>query len=222
MMIEIQKFVFNPFQQNTYVVWDGSGECVIIDPGCKTAKEQDSLFSFIGGKGLKPAAILLTHGHLDHVFGVRAACEKYGIPAYMHPAEEASIKEFNVQWAPAGMSFVDEFSYQPIADGQLLHFGNSDVRVLATPGHSMGGVCYWFEAEGVLFSGDTLFAGSIGRTDNNWASLDLLKKSLKEVLMALDGEIDVLPGHGPATSIGRERLLNPFINEEFGDLGYEM
>lgn len=220
-MIRIQKLAFNLFQVNTYIVWDESNACAIIDPGCQTDREKETLHAFIKEKGLKPEKILLTHGHMDHVYGVADCCSRYGIKAYMHANEAETLSGFNPSMLSMGLPPVPAFEYTPVEDGEQLTFGGTSVRVLATPGHSMGGVCYWLEKQNVLFSGDTLFAGSIGRTDNRWASLDLLKKSLKETLMALDGEIDVFPGHGPATSIGNERLMNPFVTEEFGDLGYE-
>lgn len=221
MMVQVQKFIFNLFQENCYVIWGPNGNAAIIDPGCESQAERNSILDFISKHGLKPGMVLLTHGHLDHIYGAAFLSRELGIPVMMHRAEEASVKEFNLMLVDAGLPNAEEFEYQAVEDGDLLNFDGGAIRVLATPGHSMGGVCYWLENENMIFTGDTLFNGSIGRTDNKWASLEQLKASLKNTLMALDGEIDVYPGHGPATSIGRERLMNPFINDEFGELGYQ-
>lgn len=214
-MIKLKKFVFYFFQECTYVMWDDSLECVIVDPGCERAVEKDELAGFISEKGLRPKMILLTHAHLDHIYGAGFCQEKYGIPVMMDPKEELSINVFNKTFTNMGMHVPPVFDSSPIKDGDILHFGNTDVRVLSTPGHSAGGVCFWVEKENVLFSGDTLFAGSVGRTDNDTASLDDLNRSLRETLMNLDGSIDVFPGHGPATSIGVERTCNPFIYDPY-------
>lgn len=221
-MIHIQKFIFNPFQQNCYIVWNDDADCVIIDPGCFTDKEKEALHSFITGKKLKVKAILLTHAHIDHIFGVGWLQKNMNLPVYMDAREKDSLEGFNPTMFSMGMPKVEPFSYNEVQDGELLEFGAMQIRVLSTPGHSRGGVCWWLEKENAIFTGDTLFAGCIGRTDNNWASWDDLKNSLKETLMSLDGEIDVYPGHGPATSIGQERLTNPFIIDEFGESGYEL
>jgi len=213
LMIHIQKFVFYLFQENSYLVWDDSLECVIVDPGCERAQEREDLFSFISTKGLKPKMILLTHAHLDHIYGVKECSERYGIPVMMDPKECESIEKFNPILTDMGMHTPQSFDYTSVEDGQELHFGATAVRALSTPGHSMGGMCWWFEKEGVIFSGDTLFKGSIGRTDNNYASLDALMHSLRSTLMQLDGDIQVFPGHGPSTTIGEERRTNPFIYE---------
>lgn len=210
----IEKFVFNLFQECTYLVWDDSKECIIIDPGCDRTEDRQKLKDAIQAKGLKPAMVVLTHSHLDHIYGVHDLQQTYGIPVYMDPREEGSIRFFNAGLVRMGIHTPEEFDWTPVEDGQQLHFGNTTFRAISTPGHSRGGLCWWFEDDNVIFTGDTLFAGSIGRTDNEWASLDDLMHSLRDTLMQLDGGIDVYPGHGPATSIGRERTTNPFIYED--------
>ena len=208
-MLRIQNFTFNIFQEHTYVVWDESLSCVIIDPGCERKEEKAALWEFIDREKLKPAMVLLTHAHLDHIFG------KYGIKAMMDPSETKIIDQFNGMYSRLGLSQPDSFPFEPLSDGQTLHFGNTDIKVISTPGHSPGGVCFHIKKEKVIFTGDTLFAGCVGRTDNYFASLESLMSSLRDRLMLLDGDTDVLPGHGPGTSIARERTTNPFIYEDF-------
>lgn len=213
-MLRIQDFTFNFFQEHSYVVWDDSGGCVIIDPGCESSEEKEELWDFIAGEGLKPAMVLLTHAHLDHIFGVKDTLERYGIKAMMDPSEAEIVDKFNGIYERFGLRKPDSFPFEPLSDGQTVHFGNTDIKVISTPGHSPGGVCFHIEKEKVIFTGDTLFAGSIGRTDNAFASLESLMASLRDKLMLLDGDTDVLPGHGPGTSIARERTTNPFIFED--------
>lgn len=220
-MLNIQKLIFNLFQENCYLAWDESASCVIVDPGCSTDAERERLFAAIASRGLTPKAVLLTHAHLDHIFGVRACVDKFGIPVYMDPEEEGSISGFNPSLYVYGYPQAETFEYVPVKDGDVVEFGTAKLRALSTPGHSRGGLCWWCEKENAVFTGDTLFAGSIGRTDNRWADLDTLKSSIKGTLMALEGDVDVYPGHGPATSIGNERLMNPFIVDEFGPMGYQ-
>jgi len=215
-MIHIQKFIFYLLQENTYLVWDDTKECVLIDPGCERRQERNELAAFIESKGLKPKMILLTHAHLDHIYGVREFSQRYAIPVMMDQKERESIEKFNDSFVRMGLHAPEGFDFTPVDDGQLLHFGNTDVRALSTPGHSPGGLCWWLEKEEVLFSGDTLFRGSIGRTDNEFASLDALMESLRGTLMHLDSDIRVFPGHGPSTTIGDERNTNPFIYDNTG------
>lgn len=215
-MLKIEKLTFNMFEECCYLLWDESGECVIIDPGCLYPEERQALYSRIDVNNLRPRAVLLTHGHSDHIFGVRECCEKYGIKAMMNDGERASIEGFNPTLRHMGLPSADSFEWENVREGDVIEFGAHALRVLETPGHSMGGVCYWVESDGILFSGDTLFAGSIGRTDNNWASLETLYESLKD-LMNLDGDIDVYPGHGPRTTISKERMGNPFVGDAIGE-----
>lgn len=214
-MLKIEKFVFYFFQENSYVVSDDSGSCAIIDPGCERAKEKEQLHSYIAANKLTPEVILLTHGHLDHIYGVADCVRRYNVPVYMDAEEELSVNVVNSNFAQIGVDKPEAFEYCGVADGDLVHFGTSKVRALSTPGHSKGGLCWWFEKENILFSGDTLFRGTVGRTDLAGGSLEELKQSLCGTLMQLDGDISVYPGHGAATSIGFERTTNPFIYEDY-------
>jgi len=204
-MLQIHKFIFNPLEENCYVVWDDTRECAIVDPGCHEPSERQSLVRFIEDNNLIPKLILITHTHMDHVFGVRDLCNRFGIEAYMDPRETITIMA------------IDKFDFNPVTDGQEVCFGLSRAKALSTPGHSMGGLCWWFEADKVMFTGDSLFCGSIGRTDLPGGDLDALMDSLHNVLMEMDGEIEIYPGHGPGSDIARERQTNPFLFDEDGD-----
>lgn len=212
-MILVQKFVFNFFGENCYLVSDAAGGCVIIDPGCRTAEERDEVDRIIRAKNLKPAMILLTHAHTDHIYGARQLADRYGIRVKMDGREEKTVRLFNPTLTALGLPAAEDFAYDAVSDGETLHFSKTDIKVISTPGHSPGGLCFLFEADRAVFTGDTLFAGSIGRTDNACASLDDLMASIRGSLMTLDGDIRVYPGHGPSTDIATERTTNPFIFE---------
>lgn len=211
-MIRIRCFYFNDFRERCSVVWDETMEGVIIDPGCNSQDEKDGLYDFISGQGIHPVKILLTHGHFDHVLGLTDCAKKYGIPVYMHPADKDILKidDFFTRTYGFKMPVIDVDTID-IADGDTVGFGNTEFEVICTPGHTPGGVCYYDRKDKILFSGDTLFAGSIGRTDHPGGDYDQLIESIFTRLMCLDGDIDVVPGHGPQTTITDERTKNPFL-----------
>lgn len=213
-MISLKCFHFNALQTCCSVLsLEGGSACVIADPGMATVQERERLEKHLSDKGLTPEAILLTHGHFDHIFGVAALLRSYpGIPVYMHPAEVR-----NVRIAPAYASYIEggdidnAFPTTDIADGDILRLAGLELEVIATPGHAPGAVCFYDRTHGILLSGDTLFAGSIGRSDLPGGDYDELMASIFNKIMVLPGETDVVPGHGPATSIGREAMTNPFL-----------
>lgn len=222
-MLSIKVFHFNPFGENTVILWDETAKGVIVDPGCFSPAEEDKLFSFITKENITPTAILLTHAHFDHIFGVPAVMKKYGIPVYMNPKDRIIIenntlmsRKFNLPDAPTGFETTD------ISEGDTIQSGEAVYEVIETPGHTPGGVCFLDRKHGILLSGDTLFAGSIGRTDFPYGDYDSLIVGIMDKLMGLDGETEVIPGHGPSSNIGRERTHNPFLQpfnekEEEGD-----
>ena len=224
-MIQTEYFTFNIFLERCSLVWDNENSCAIIDPGFSSERERDVFYRFIENRKLSVKAILLTHGHFDHIFGAAQAAEFYGAPIYMHPSDEVIIKEANPMLCDAfGLPVPADFSPESgtllhaIREGDVIEVGNLRFEVIETPGHTPGGVCYLERSEKILFSGDTLFAGSIGRTDNQWADYDALMSGIFTKLMELDGDITVIPGHGPETSIATERMTNPFLmpfNEPF-------
>lgn len=211
-MLNIKTFSFNPFQEKTILLWDDSGEGVIVDPGNHDAVETEQLTGYITRQGIRPKAIWLTHGHPDHVFGAKGLHERYDIPVYVHP-DEATTLAFSGDIAQKfGLRSLDvDFPRQDIREGDVLRFGQTAFEVIDTPGHTAGGVCFLDKADKVLLSGDTLFRGAIGRTDLIGGDYDKLIVSVMDKIMGLDGDIEVIPGHGEMTDIGYERTHNPFL-----------
>ena len=220
-MIHIEHFVFNSFQTRCSVIWDDSLACAITDPGCADASELSRLTSFIEGKGLKPVCIMLTHGHFDHILGTAELAARYGgIPVYMHPEDRFTLESNEYFCRCFGAPLPAVFETADIHEGDIIKVGSLHFEVIETPGHTKGGVCYLERNEKTLFSGDTLFAGAIGRTDHPGGDYDSLMKSILEKLICLDGDIRVFPGHGPSTEIAKEGMTNPFLlpfNEPYED-----
>lgn len=211
-MLKIKNFSFNPFSERTILMWDESLECVVVDPGCYDEAELGSLVSEIEKENLKPQAIWLTHGHFDHIYGVKAIADKYSLPILMHFDDRAIMKN-NLDMAERfGLALPNiDFETIEIEDEQLIGFGNSKFKVITTPGHTPGCVCFYNEEAKVLISGDTLFAGSIGRTDHMGGDYDKLIVSIMDKLMGIDTDVIIIPGHGPTSNIGKERTHNPFL-----------
>lgn len=219
--MHIKHFTFNAFQERSFLVWDDDCNCAFIDPGFLDASEEERLTSFVAAKGLKPVCIMLTHAHFDHIYGVSRLADSYCIPVYMHPAEKHTLEVTNPYLCKMfGLPEPAAFEWNPIQEageggsvnGQnAVHVGSLKFEVLDTPGHTPGGVCFLERTENVMLSGDTLFAGAIGRTDHPGGDYDLLMKSIFEKLICLEGKVEVLPGHGPDTSIADERMTNPFL-----------
>ncbi|MBP5566127.1 MAG: MBL fold metallo-hydrolase [Bacteroidales bacterium] len=191
--MKIKRFVCNAFQENAYVVSEGA-DCIIIDPGF-TSSELSGLYEYLAEENLSPSAILLTHSHPDHTCGLQALVERFGISVQSLQAETGAF--------PAEPFFGEDGN-----DAGAALYG---FKVIATPGHTPDSVCYYNEAEHILFTGDTLFAGSIGRTDLPGGDYDSEIRSIMEKLIFLPGETDIYPGHGPASTIARERMENPFL-----------
>jgi len=212
-MTTLKSLIFNAFQVNTFVLFDETKECVIIDPACYEPHEEKELIAFIEKEGLKPVAVLYTHCHIDHILGNNFVVKHFGTPALAH----RDSLPFMASSPSYGTTFgfeVDEpiMPEKFIEDGQEISFGNQTLKALHTPGHAAGSICFYHEKDGFVIAGDVLFSGSIGRTDLPTGDFDLLISSINEKLMTLPDEVKVFPGHGPSTTIGHERSTNPFLN----------
>ena len=211
-MITVRRFTFQPIGECSYLVSAPDGTAVIVDPGCTLSKEEQALTEALDSNGLNAAGILLTHAHPDHMFAASSLQKKLGVPVYMSPAD----KQMLPYCGPLARAFglgepATDFSVKAVSDGETLLFGDMALKVIATPGHTPGSVCYLCAEDRILFTGDTLFAGSIGRTDLPLGDYDKLIVSIMDKLMALDGQTEILPGHGGPSTIGEERCENPFL-----------
>jgi hydroxyacylglutathione hydrolase len=210
--MEIFKFIFSPIEVNTYILVDDSGDCAIIDCGCYNKEESERLENFIKEKRVNPALLLNTHCHLDHVFGNRFVLEKYGLRTFSSEFDEMNRKNASQHAMLFGITMKDP--PEPagfITDNQKVFFGTTELTALHVPGHTSGSLAFYSEKNGCVFTGDALFAGSIGRTDLPGGNYDTLIKSIKNKLFILHPSTVVYPGHGDETSIEREMKSNPFF-----------
>jgi hydroxyacylglutathione hydrolase len=213
-MLKIACLPFNPIQENTYVLWDETNECVVIDAGNSSPREDAALDNFIAEHGLKPVLAANTHGHFDHTLGVEHLKQRYGIP-FALSSKDAFLLE---NAATSGSIFGVKVGAMPTVERDLdgeqeIRFGKISLRVLRTPGHTPGHVAFFDEGSKSLFTGDTLFRESIGRTDLPGGDYSWIMRSILDVLVPLGDEVHVYPGHGPESTIGHEVLYNPFIVE---------
>ncbi|MBN2348876.1 MAG: MBL fold metallo-hydrolase [Bacteroidales bacterium] len=211
-MIQLKVFVFNDFQENSFVLWDHSKSCIIIDPGCSNNAEYKLLESFISENGLKPEMLINTHCHIDHILGNKWAVEKYNIQSYAHNGDLPVFDQAEEYARMFGLTFEPPPVIQNfLEDNQSLHFGNSELKIIHVPGHSQGSIALYAEAEKFIIVGDVLFRGSIGRTDLPGGNYNTIIQSIKTRLLTLPGNTVVYPGHGPVTTIKNEHDTNPFL-----------
>ena len=189
-----------------------------MDPGMSSPEGCGELTDFLKAEGITPQAILLTHGHFDHVWGVEKLCAAFpGLKVYEHPEDKDIMERMTSGRFAEGFNFLHhDFPTLDVAGGDILTIAGITFNVIHTPGHSPGSVCYYIKEDNLLLCGDTLFAGSIGRTDLAGGDYDVLMDSLLHKVMVLPGETDAIPGHGQPTTIGREGMTNPFL-EPFND-----
>lgn len=211
-MIKIHKFSFNAFQVNTVLIYDETKECIIIDAACYEDSERKQLVDFIKEEGLKPIKAINTHCHIDHILGCNFVCSYFKIPLEIHEAGQVFLDQapkhgpnygFDIEELIKPAAFINE--------GDQIKFGNSVIEVLYTPGHADGSLCFVSTEQKFAVVGDVLFNGSIGRTDLPTGDFDLLKSNIQKKLFILDEDVRVICGHGPDTTIGFEKLNNPFV-----------
>lgn len=211
-MININTLVFNSFAVNTFVISDSNGNCVIIDPGCEDDYEQKRLAAFIDQKKLKPLALINTHFHVDHILGNLFVSQKYGIKPTGHTGSKIfweTAKEFGTVFNLQVHEIVKPEIF--VEDGDVLNYGDIQLEVRYTPGHADGSICLVSHEGRFVVAGDVLFNGSIGRTDLPTGDFDVLMESIRQKLFTLPDDYTVYPGHGPETSIGYEKITNPFL-----------
>jgi len=211
--MKLQTLVVGPFEVNCYLYWDEkSGDGVVIDPGDDAA----TIIRAVEQSGMNLRAALLTHGHGDHIAAVSGLLDRFKIPLYVGEGDQKLLADpsANVS-ASIGHPIITPEPDVIVTDEQVIGIGSILLRVLATPGHTQGGVCYLDEKENLLFCGDTLFWGSIGRTDLPGGSLKILLNSIRSKILRLPDGIKCLPGHGPETTVGAERAGNPFLTDGF-------
>jgi len=212
--MDIASFTFNDFLENTYVLYDSTKECAIIDPGCKNQGERKILVDFIEAKGLKPVLLLNTHCHIDHVLSNKFVAEKYNLRLSSHKGEvpvlESCVMVANMYGIPYEQSPEIEVF---VEEGDQIKFGNTTLEVLFTPGHSPASISFFHKETKVLVAGDVLFQGSIGRTDLPGGDFDTLIASIKNKFYPLGDEVKVYSGHGSSTNLGVEKKSNPFLQD---------
>lgn len=211
-MANVKIFQFNPLQENTYLVYDEQKNCLIFDPGCYFDNERDALVGFITESGLKPVQLWNTHCHLDHVFGNKFVYETFGLELYIHEGEKKVLErapESGLMWNMPFDNYVGPLHL--VKDQPTFVFGNETVQILDTPGHSPASISFYFPISGFVIAGDVLFRESVGRTDLPGANPDILVTSILEKLYTLPDDTIVYSGHGMPTTIGHEKIHNPFV-----------
>ncbi len=211
--MKLVSLTYNAFEENTYLVYDETGECVIFDPGCHSSIEKENLKKFIDSNNLKPVRLINTHCHLDHMFGNKWVFDTYGLLPEIHQGELPVLQAapqvsmmYGVSCEPSPMP--EKF----IQDNVNIEFGNSYLITSLTPGHSPASLCFYSPEDKFIIGGDVLFYESIGRTDLPGGDYETLINSIRNRLFILPDETVVYSGHGPATTIGHERKFNPFLN----------
>jgi len=216
--MKIAALTFNPICENTYVVWDDTRECVVIDAGNSDDRENARLEEFILSRDLTPVLALNTHGHFDHVMGVPFLKERFGIPFALSGKDRFLLETAEVSGSVFGVKIGRMPSIDRDLDGaEEIRFGNTRLRILPTPGHTPGHVSFYEPQTQAVFTGDTLFRESIGRTDLPGGDYSWIMHSILEQLLPLGDQTQVYPGHGEATSIGHESIYNPFVVEVLND-----
>ena len=213
--MKIARLIFNPLQENTYVVWDESLEAVVIDAGNMSERENATLEQFLSERGLKPVYALNTHGHFDHLMGVEFLRQRYGAKFAVSSKDKFLVENATQSAELFGVRAGDmpEKIDVDLEGMKSISFGQSELQIISTPGHTPGHVAFYEPEAKLLFTGDTLFRESIGRTDLPGGDYSWIMKSILDKIMPLGDEVKVYPGHGETTDIGHESMYNPFVVE---------
>jgi hydroxyacylglutathione hydrolase len=217
--MKVACFTFNAFSENTYVLSDETGACVIVDPGMTDESEDEVLFGYLQAEGLKPEKLLNTHCHIDHILGNRAVCERYNIELYAHPLEQSTIDRAPAASLMWGIPYRETPNPQKfLIPGEEITFGQTQLEVRFTPGHAPGHVVFIEHQSAQIIAGDVLFRGSVGRVDLPGCNASDLVSSIRTQLYTLPDHFVVYPGHGPTTTIGQEKKSNAFVREDWSGL----
>ncbi len=211
-MLYVKIFLFNPLEENTYLLYNEFKECIIIDPGCYYEEETEQVAEFITKNSLKPVKLINTHCHLDHVFGNKFIAEEYGLTLEIHPNEKKMLDlapSSGLMWNIPFDNYQGELLW--LKEGTTIKLGADALKILFLPGHSPGSLGFYSENQGFVISGDVLFKLSIGRTDLPGGDFDVLEKSIRNVLYALPDETIIYPGHGQFSTVGAEKRMNPYV-----------
>ncbi len=212
-MTTIKIFTFNALYENTYVLSDETNEAVIIDAGCYTKEEEEQLKNYIATNNLKVVALLSTHSHVDHVLGNAFVKKHFNTKLFVHKIDADTLRAVKVYAPIYGFINYQESEQDGFLDeGSIFKFGNTALKILFVPGHAPGHIAFYNEEEEYIIGGDVLFQNSIGRTDLPGGNFETLIKSIKTQFFPLKNDVKVYPGHGPFTTIGNEKKLNPFLN----------
>lgn len=211
--MNVRCFTFNPFLENTYVLYDETKDCIIIDPGCYNKKEENTLKEFIISEKLNPKKVINTHCHIDHILGNKFVCKSWRLELYMHKADLDLLKNSEKISVMYGL---ENYKISPlpkylINEGDTINFGKTSLEILFTPGHSPGHICLYNRKKNILIGGDVIFKNSIGRSDLPGGDYDTLINSIQSKILILPDKTKIFCGHGPTTSVGIEKKQNPFL-----------
>jgi len=211
-MLHVQSFICNPYQENTYILFDDTQECVIIDPGMYTGQEQNAVLNFIRENNLKPVLLLNTHCHIDHVLGNKFIYDTFGLVPKFHKGELPVLTAVPGYAPQMGIRYeVSPIPETFLEETGTISFGNTILELIFAPGHSPAHLCFYSKNDKVLMGGDVLFYGSIGRTDLPGGNHDLLIRNIKEKILVLPDDVTVYPGHGGSTTVGFEKANNYYL-----------
>lgn len=210
----VKQFIFNHYEVNTYLVADpATRQCAIVDPACQASYEDEQLRKYIADMGLTPSYVLLTHAHVDHIAGLRQVCEFYRLPVTMHADGRKLLRQAEAYGSMMGFAVdnMDDLEFNPLEDNQVLQMGETRIECRFVPGHCPGSMCFVLPECKSVITGDALFHFSIGRTDLPGGDYNLLISKLKDRILTLPDDYAVLPGHGIASQIGKEKKYNSFL-----------